>query len=87
MKNEIIDKAIESVGITQLGFGRLIGVSQSTVSDWLNNKKKVSPRLVPLIVKLTHGTVKPYEIRPDLPDLFPHPKGYSHASEPKHTDV
>ena len=58
MKNEIIDKAINSVGITQLDFAKLIGVSQSTVSDWLNNKKKVSPRLVPLIVNLTKGAVK-----------------------------
>ncbi|EPB1200186.1 transcriptional regulator, partial [Providencia stuartii] len=77
MKNEIIDKAINSVGITQLDFAKLIGVSQSTVSDWLNNKKKVSPRLVPLIVNLTKGAVKAYEIRPDLPELF----GKSHESD------
>ncbi|EMX8646112.1 helix-turn-helix domain-containing protein [Providencia stuartii] len=83
MKNEIIDKAINSVGITQLDFAKLIGVSQSTVSDWLNNKKKVSPRLVPLIVNLTKGAVKAYEIRPDLPELF----GKSHESDTQHTDA
>lgn len=83
MKNEIIDKAINSVGITQLGFAKLIGVSQSTVSDWLNNKKKVSPRLVPLIVNLTKGAVKAYEIRPDLPELF----GKSHESDTQHTEA
>lgn len=83
MKNEIIDKAINSVGITQLDFAKLIGVSQFTVSDWLNNKKKVSPRLVPLIVNLTKGAVKAYEIRPDLPELF----GKSHESDTQHTDA
>lgn len=83
MKNEIIDKAINSIGTTQLGFAKLIGVSQSTVSDWLNNKKKVSPRLVPSIVNLTNGAVKAHEIRPDLPELF----GNAHAPDAQHTDA
>ncbi|EQB4330063.1 MAG: transcriptional regulator [Pseudomonadota bacterium] len=83
MKNEIIDKAIKSIGTTQIGFAKLIGVSQSTVSDWLNSKKKVSPRLVPLIVNLTNGKVKAYEIRPDLPELF----GKQNESHTQHTDA
>ncbi|MGX8948480.1 YdaS family helix-turn-helix protein [Providencia stuartii] len=83
MKNEIIDKAIKSIGTTQIGFAKLIGVSQSTVSDWLNSKKKVSPRLVPLIVNLTNGKVKAYEIRPDLPELF----SKQNESHTQHTDA
>ncbi|HGF2492072.1 TPA: YdaS family helix-turn-helix protein, partial [Escherichia coli] len=39
---------------------------------WLRGGK-VSPEKVFAIVNATNGQVKAYEIRPDLPHLFPHP--------------
>ncbi|MGS5484834.1 hypothetical protein ACVD6V_24285, partial [Escherichia coli] len=39
---------------------------------WLHNKAKVSPEHVGSIVTATGGVVKAYQIRPDLPKLFPH---------------
>ncbi|WP_338011075.1 transcriptional regulator [Photorhabdus temperata] len=53
-----------------------MGRSQSTVSDWLNGKKKVSPESVPSIVEITKGVVQPHELRPDLPKVFPPPGNY-----------
>ncbi|MEW3433594.1 helix-turn-helix domain-containing protein, partial [Escherichia coli] len=42
------------------------------VYKWLHNKAKVSPEHVGSIVTATGGVVKAYQIRPDLPKLFPH---------------
>ncbi|HAT1528801.1 TPA: helix-turn-helix domain-containing protein [Morganella morganii] len=83
---EAIKTAIKIMG-TQKDLAVACGVSQQAVHKWVNGKSRVHPKLVNLIVNLTNGAVKPHEIRPDLPDLFPHPEGYSHASEPKHNDA
>ncbi len=72
--NSGIKAAILVIG-SQKAFAQKVGCAQSTVSDWLNCRKKVSPEYVPLIVRSTGGEVKAHEIRPDLPDIFP-------ASEP-----
>ncbi|WP_334223595.1 transcriptional regulator [Photorhabdus bodei] len=75
MINHTIEKAIKALG-TQKKFAEKIGRSQSTVSDWLNGKKKVSPESVPSIVEITKGVVQPHELRPDLPKVFPPPGNY-----------
>ncbi|HHL2713169.1 TPA: transcriptional regulator [Yersinia enterocolitica] len=72
MINEGIAKAVDAVG-SQGALAGKIGRAQSTVSDWLNGNKKVSPEIVPVIVRIAEGAVLPHEIRPDLPELFPHP--------------
>lgn len=72
MVNKAIEKAIQFVG-SQKKLAIHVGVSQPNVWSWLHNKKRVSPENVNAIVEATNGAVKAYEIRPDLPQLFPHP--------------
>ncbi|WP_426817653.1 transcriptional regulator [Winslowiella sp. 2C04] len=72
MINQAIHRAIQTVG-SQKKFADLVGVSQPNVWCWLHGKKRVSPEKVPAIVEATQGEVLAHEIRPDLPDLFPHP--------------
>lgn len=75
--NEHIKKAISILG-GQAALARACGVTQPAVFRWLNGRR-VKADYVMSIVNATNGEVKPYEIRPDLPDLFPHPEGNSHA--------
>ncbi|EED0071129.1 helix-turn-helix domain-containing protein [Escherichia coli] len=72
MKNEGIAKAVDIAG-SQIALARRCGRAQSTICDWLNGKKKISPEFVPSLVKAVDGKVQAYEFRPDLPELFPHP--------------
>ncbi|MFP1727994.1 transcriptional regulator [Lonsdalea quercina] len=71
--NEVIKTAVDIVG-SQKKLGDACGISQQAVGKWLHNKSKVSPELVPLIVKATKGAIKGYEIRPDMPHLFKRPR-------------
>ncbi|TNL05336.1 transcriptional regulator [Kosakonia cowanii] len=68
-----IAKAIEIAG-SQAKLAKLVGVSQVSVCRWLNDKKKVSPERVIALSNATGEVIKPYQIRPDLPMLFPHPE-------------
>lgn len=70
MKNKAIIKAIEILG-SQGKLATACGLTQTTTWKWANGLSKVSPQHVPLVVKATKGKVKPWEIRPDLPELFP----------------
>ena len=70
--NLAIQRAVQILG-GQKKFAEKIGVSQPNVWYWLHNRKKVSPQRVPAIVEATNGAVQAHEIRPDLPELFPHP--------------
>ena len=70
--NNAIKTAIALVG-SQQKLGSACGVSQQAVYKWLHNKAKVAPEQVVRVVTATNGEVKAYEIRPDLPGLFPHP--------------
>jgi len=72
MKNEAIAKAIIIAG-SQMALAKRCGRAQSTICDWLNGKKRISPEYVPDLVSAVEGKIAPYEFRPDLPDLFPHP--------------
>lgn len=70
--NPIIKKAITLVG-TQMGLAKACGVTQSAVQKWLHGKANVAPKNVKSVVEATKGVIQGYEIRPDLPDLFPPP--------------
>ncbi|QVP49333.1 helix-turn-helix domain-containing protein [Salmonella enterica subsp. salamae] len=70
--NQVIKTAIAIVG-TQKELAKACGVSQAAVQKWLYGKAKVSPQNVFSVVKATGGKVQGYQIRPDLPWLFPKP--------------
>ncbi|MDA6682346.1 helix-turn-helix domain-containing protein [Escherichia coli] len=69
--NLVIQRALNIVG-SQKRLAADCGISQPAVHKWLRGGK-VSPEKVFAIVNATNGQVKAYEIRPDLPHLFPHP--------------
>lgn len=71
MKFEPITIAIKHAG-SQMELAKACGVSQATVWKW-SEGKKVKADYVLTIAGITKGEVKPYQIRPDLPELFPHP--------------
>lgn len=73
MKNIAVKMAIEIAG-SQTALAKKCGKAQSTVCDWLNGKKRISPEHVPVLVEATKGKIPAYKFRPDLPELFPHPK-------------
>lgn len=70
--NPAIQTAIALVG-TQKELATACGVSQSAVQKWLHNKTRVAPENVDALVQATGGKVQAYQIRPDLPRLFPKP--------------
>lgn len=86
MKNKYIEKAISIVGSQQL-LAKKCRRAQPTICDWLYGKSKVPVECVLRIVSATAGTVKAHEIRPDLPDLFPHFEDGTHAPDTQHTDI
>lgn len=67
-----IKSAIKIVG-SQQKLADACGVKQPTVWAWLHGKKKASANNAVRIEKATNGEVRAYQIRPDLPELFPHP--------------
>ncbi|MFJ5159703.1 transcriptional regulator [Pantoea sp. NPDC088449] len=73
MVHEAIKEAVKIAG-SQKKLAAQVGVSQPNVWSWLHQRKKVSPERVVRIVQATEGKVKAFQIRPDLPDLFPPPK-------------
>ncbi|MDE1489029.1 helix-turn-helix domain-containing protein [Xenorhabdus bovienii] len=79
MTNTAIEKAIKLWG-SQKRFAEHIGKAQSTVSDWLTGKKRISPENVVIIVEATNGAVQAHELRPDLPKVFPPPAEHGHVS-------
>lgn len=72
MKNIVIQKAIELAGIQQK-LAELCGVKQPTVWRWLHGGR-VDAKNVMSVVRATEGQVQAYELRPDLPDVFPKPE-------------
>ena len=72
MKNPAVEKAIAIAG-SQKELAKRCGKAQSTVCDWLNGKKQISPIHVPVLVRASEGQIQAHEFRPDLPELFPHP--------------
>ncbi|EEC8908804.1 helix-turn-helix domain-containing protein [Escherichia coli] len=72
MVNKAINLAIEFAG-SQQKLADACGVKQPSVWAWLHGKKKVSAENAKRIELATSGNVRAYQIRPDLPHLFPHP--------------
>ncbi|HGW6102634.1 TPA: transcriptional regulator [Citrobacter werkmanii] len=72
MISEPIDIAIRCAG-SQDALAKLCGVSQATVWKWRHGKK-VKAEHVLKIVAAAGGQVAAYQIRPDLPELFPVPE-------------
>ena len=70
-KNRSIQLAVELLG-GQKKLALVLGTTQPHVWKLLHNKQKLKAEYVPLIVKATDGAIKDYELRPDLPELFPH---------------
>lgn len=79
MLNKHIQIAVEEVG-GQAALARACGVSQPAVFRWLNGRR-VKADYVMDIVNASNGKVKPHELRPDLPTLFPHPSGSDNAAD------
>lgn len=80
MSTKAISEAIDLVG-SQQKLAAACGVKQPTVWAWLHGKKKVSPENAKRIEIATSGTVHAYQVRPDLPHLFPHPDQVSHSQK------
>lgn len=71
LMNLVIKRALKIVG-SQKCLADKCGVTQPAVHKWLKGGL-VSPEKVTAIVNATGGQIKAYEIRPDLPHLFPKP--------------
>lgn len=54
--------------LTQRDFGRLVGVEQPLVSQWVGRKKPVSAERAVQIEKRTGGAISRRDLRPDLFD-------------------
>ncbi|CAM7637906.1 MAG: YdaS family helix-turn-helix protein [Phytobacter diazotrophicus] len=67
-----MEKAVYIAG-GQSSLAKKIGVTQGAVWKWVQGLKKVSPVNAVAISSAVGGAVKPYELRPDLPTVFPHP--------------
>ncbi|MBN6074870.1 helix-turn-helix domain-containing protein [Aggregatibacter actinomycetemcomitans] len=62
--NEKFVKAVLGIGSQQV-LARECGVSQQTVSLWVNGGK-MDVKHIPAIIKATNGAVKPEDLRPDV---------------------
>ncbi|AOP83515.1 transcriptional regulator [Enterobacter hormaechei] len=80
-KNSAVEKAIAIAG-SQKELAKRCGKAQSTICDWLNGKKRISPVHVPELVKAVGGEIQAHEFRPDLPSIFPHPDNHAAQRRP-----
>lgn len=62
--NKAIEKAISGIGSQQI-LAKACGVSQQTVSLWLNGGK-MDVKYIPAIIKATEGKVRAEDLRPDV---------------------
>ncbi|UBM42328.1 transcriptional regulator [Hafnia paralvei] len=76
MLDEVFDspmaKAVHVAG-GQSSLAKKVGVTQGAVWKWVRGIKNVSPVHAVAVSNAVDGVVKPHELRPDLPTLFPHP--------------
>lgn len=78
-QNIYVEKVIKAAG-SQAALAKLVGHPQSLVSAWLLGRRRVSVDSVLIMASLTGGLVKPHELRPDLPTVFPAPDSDSNAA-------
>ena len=62
--NEKFVKAVSGIGSQQI-LAKECGVSQQTVSLWLNGGK-MDVKYIPAIIKATEGKVRAEDLRPDV---------------------
>ncbi|PHI31058.1 transcriptional regulator [Budvicia aquatica] len=67
-----IEEAVYIAG-GQTALAKKVGVTQGAVWKWVRGLKKISPVNAVAISNAVGGVVKPYELRPDIPSVFPHP--------------
>lgn len=67
---EALSKAIEAAG-SPTELARAVGVTPQNIFNW--KRRGIPPEKVPAVVRACGGVVQGYELRPDLPDLFPAP--------------
>lgn len=63
----------------QSELARRCGVKQPHVWKWLRAGRVPAER-VPAVVAAVDGQVQAWELRPDLPQLFPHPDTHAQAA-------
>ncbi|MNZ82623.1 hypothetical protein D3C78_1013240 [compost metagenome] len=63
----------------QSELARRCGVKQPHVWKWLRSGRVPAER-VPAVVAAVNGQVQPWELRPDLPQLFPNPDAHAQAA-------
>lgn len=59
-----LEEYIKISNLSQVEFGKMLGVTQSAIQDWLSDKIPVAR--VKQIEQMTAGQVSPYEMRPDV---------------------
>lgn len=52
--------------LSQAGFARLIGVTQSLITHWENGRRRPGPRFARYIEEKTQGELTRADLRPDL---------------------
>ena len=69
---EALEKAVKVCGNNQSELARRCGVKQPHVWKWIKSGR-VPVERVHSVARATGGMVRPHELRPDLPVLFPAP--------------
>ena len=67
-----LERAIAHAG-SPTALAKKVGVSVQNIFNW--KKRGIPAERVPAVVKAVDGAVSAYELRPDLPELFPAPIG------------
>jgi DNA-binding transcriptional regulator YdaS (Cro superfamily) len=57
---------LKKTGISQKEFGAKVGVTQSMVWQWINNKRRIAAENVIPIESATEGNVSRHDLRPDI---------------------
>jgi DNA-binding transcriptional regulator YdaS (Cro superfamily) len=70
--NRALLRVLEACGGNQSELARRCNVKQPHVWKWLKSGRVPTER-VHSVARASEGKVKPHELRPDLPDLFPIP--------------
>jgi len=70
--NTALLRVLEACGGNQSELARRCNVKQPHVWKWLKSGRVPTER-VHSVARASGGKVKPHELRPDLPDLFPIP--------------
>ncbi|WP_019518735.1 transcriptional regulator [Faucicola boevrei] len=68
-KNPNIEKLIEMFGKNQRELGEKIGVTQGTITGWLNNRHGVSIVNAKKIEKITEGKIKAVDLCPIIEEI------------------